>query len=135
LFLSAASSLHIPKWKGKRSFTLRLLVPELRSDPLALSPWQRIAFGLASAATGVPGIGPSEENFYSPAGEDPIPRPADLGPGNPSRSLSLSPHYLEEKLSCGLPKEEGFAGPWGSWEGDQGLVSLEGEESKAPILS
>jgi hypothetical protein len=40
---------------------------------------------------------------------------------------------LEEKLSRAFPKEKGFAEPWGSGEGDQGLVALEGEEGKPPI--
>jgi hypothetical protein len=40
---------------------------------------------------------------------------------------------LEEEFPWSFPKEEGFAEPWGSWEGDQGLVALEGEEGKPSI--
>jgi len=40
---------------------------------------------------------------------------------------------LKEELSGSLPKEEGLAEPWGSWEGDQDLVALKGEEGEPPI--
>jgi hypothetical protein len=40
---------------------------------------------------------------------------------------------LEEEFSRAFPKKKSFAEPWGSWEGDQGLVALEGEEGKPPI--
>jgi hypothetical protein len=40
---------------------------------------------------------------------------------------------LEEEFSGALPKEKGFAEPWGSGEGDESLVALEGEEGEAPI--
>jgi hypothetical protein len=40
---------------------------------------------------------------------------------------------LEEEFSWAFPKEKSFAEPWGSGEGDQGLVALEGEEGEAPI--
>jgi hypothetical protein len=40
---------------------------------------------------------------------------------------------LKEKFSGAFPKEKGFAEPWGSWEGDESLVALEGEEGKASI--
>jgi hypothetical protein len=40
---------------------------------------------------------------------------------------------LEEEFSRAFPKEEGFAEPWGSGEGDESFVALEGEEGKALI--
>jgi hypothetical protein len=40
---------------------------------------------------------------------------------------------LEEKFPGAFPKEKGFAEPWGSWEGDESFVALEGKEGKSPI--
>jgi hypothetical protein len=40
---------------------------------------------------------------------------------------------LKKKLSGAFPKEKGFAEPWGSGEGDESFVALEGEEGKPPI--
>jgi hypothetical protein len=40
---------------------------------------------------------------------------------------------LEEEFSGALTQKKGFAEPWGSGEGDESLVTLEGEEGKPPI--
>jgi hypothetical protein len=40
---------------------------------------------------------------------------------------------LEEEFSGALTQKKSFAEPWGSWEGDQGFVALEGKEGKPPI--